>query len=40
MNYWNYLCKCGHRWTCWWDKYSKDECSECGEHVLPEEKLQ
>jgi len=40
MILWHYKCNCGYKWTCWWDKYSKDMCVKCNKFVEPEEKLQ
>tara|TARA_R100000742_G_C4230552_1_gene52227 strand:+ start:353 stop:508 length:156 start_codon:yes stop_codon:yes gene_type:complete len=36
----NYECPCGYTWKTYWEKYSKDQCRECGRHVDPKEKIQ
>jgi len=36
----HYECDCGHVWTCWWNKYSKDMCVECNKFVDPKENIQ
>lgn len=32
---WHYLCRCGHSWEVFGNRYSKDQCPKCGLYYYP-----